>query len=419
MVGRTGRRVWGPLGTLVLAVLVVATALGGIGVAQSSPSVVISDVQVDAGGSADVTLALTEAPEGVAGFDLTVTLVDGSVATIAGVQVHESYGMQNVSIYDGGSKAYASGVDIDRVHEAGDQDVPLVTVTVEGLEDGETPLDVLEINLDDDNGNDVAPTIDYGVVTVGNGSTQDSTTNESTATTATESSSGGGGGQTGSDGPSYSTNLYDTDAGATVWFTDITQAPELSANVSGASGQGVAVEGLTVDLKFSNSRFRAEVTDPTASPQGAPALEGATTYFRVDTYNLDWDSVNQVRLTVELNESAIPEGGVQLYHYADGEWHGLNTTRTGDGQFTATAQSFSPFAVGSADSTTTETTEATATPTDGTDGTATENSTADGDTTTEQSATPPSEQSGASLVVVVLASLLALLAGGLVVSRRE
>lgn len=375
----------------MFALLVVTAGLAGIGATQSSPSVVVQDVQVDPGETADVTLALSEAPNGVAGFDLTVAVVEDSTATITGVQVDQSYGMSNKSIASDGASAYASGVDTDRVHEAGATDVPLLTVTVEGLQDGETPLDVMNVNIDNDDGNDVNADVEPGTVTVGDGVPETATptgtaTNGSTNTTATETAAdggggGSGGGQSGSSGASGDTRVYDTDAGATVWFTDVSGAPTLSTTVSGASDAGVAVEGVSVNLKFSNDRFRAEVSDPTSEvPDSAPAVESATRYFSVDTYGLDWDNVEQVSLTVSVEESALPDGEVQLYHYADGEWRGLNTTAQGDGTFMATAESFSPFAVGSASEDTETATDsgstATATATDDGDAAANETPTA-------------------------------------------
>lgn len=330
---------------------------------------------------------------------------------IADVQVHGSYGITNTSISDGGSTAYASGVDTSRTHEAGTQDVPLVTVTVKGLEDGETPLDVLNLNIDDDAGNDVGATVDPGIVTVGDGSSEASnatptpTTPTNTIATTTAANSNGGG-QSGPDGPAGDTKVYDTDAGATVWFTDIVMSPKLSANVSGATGAGVAVSGLTVNLQLNNGRFRAEVSDPTASLPNTPGLDGATAYFTVETYSLEWANVDQVQLTASVKESAIPKGGVQLYHFADGEWKPLQTNQTATGEYTATASSFSAFAIGPAQDTATATPETTttagsATPTD-------ESSTSQ--TTAVTGETTESDSPGFSASLALVAFLMTALA---------
>lgn len=151
---------------LTLAVTFVGGAVGATG-----PTVTASDAETDVGATTNVTLVLSEAPEGVSGFGLNVSVADRSVAEIADIRLAGSFasvGDNDPQVYDGGTAAYASASDFERNYEAGATDVPLVTVELAGVGEGRTALNVARTDIDNDNGDNIDPTVRNVTVTVGN-----------------------------------------------------------------------------------------------------------------------------------------------------------------------------------------------------------------------------------------------------------
>ena len=226
---------------------------------------------------------------------------------------------------------------------------------------------------------------------------------------------GGGGGQP--SGDEVSVDPVDTSEGATITVSDAGNGDTFSADVPGTSGAGITVSELGFEMTFATDGFRVEATEPTDSPQGADALDGAEAvgYFRLDAVQFDQSNLDTASVSVELSESALPEGAdpadVTLYRYHDGEWQALETTAVGDGVFEAETPGFSAFAVG-VDSGGEPTPTATATPEPDTE-TATAAATATASPTEDEPTTTDSPGFGA------LTALAALFAVAVVARRRR
>ncbi|WP_435102123.1 hypothetical protein [Halarchaeum sp. P4] len=382
---------------VVLALLsapLAGAAVGGVAGASDAPTLTVADAETSVDSSTTVTLRLSNAPNGVAGFDLRVALTNASVATITGVSYGGNYPVTNSTVTDDGARAYASGIDLNKVYEDGASDVPLVTVTVRGAAAGTTQLEVTGANVDNDDGNDVNPTLTAGTIRVTGDSGGSSGGNTGTGGAGTGGGVGGGsiGGTGGSGGatepvePSSTVTVTDTTSGATAHVRNVTGAPDVTANFSAAAvANGTGVKAVDFDLSQAPGDFTVNASEPSPTPADAPPLAGATTYFAVSTSGLNESVVASASLTVTVAPNATPAGGVQLYHYANGSWHALSTMQTGEHEYTAQTDGFSPFAVGppanESDQTTQTTTQDTTTTTQS-DGTTSANTTADSTTTT-------------------------------------
>jgi len=165
----------GRLRAAVVALALVGLVAGGAAAgAQTTPTVEPGDATVAAGETATVEVSLSAAPDGLAGFNLTVEATDGN-ATVVGANVDDEFGITTARAEDG--RATLEGVDLDENVQAGATDVRLGTVTVRGESAGETDLSASVRRMDDDDGEAVAPetgpaalTVTAGAGNVSNGS---------------------------------------------------------------------------------------------------------------------------------------------------------------------------------------------------------------------------------------------------------
>jgi hypothetical protein len=186
------------LATALLTVLVGCAAVGagfggavGVAAAQDDPVVTVESTSVGVGANATVNLTLSNAPEGIAGYNITLTVVDPEVATITGVSAPGRFQLSPTGILRDGTVANVEAVDLSGSVEAGATDVPLGTVRLRGETDGATTLRVDVLAMDADGGGDVAPTTRNGTVTVGEGSETPTVTSTPTPAPTTTTSSGG------------------------------------------------------------------------------------------------------------------------------------------------------------------------------------------------------------------------------------
>lgn len=114
---------------------------------------------------------MTSAPNGLAGFNVTYQLANPEVAAITDVQFSGEYGITIQDIGENNNSVTVRAVDLQQNYEPGATDVPLATLQVEGEQTGESQIVVESTNLDDDDGNDINPATDPGVIAVGDAQT--------------------------------------------------------------------------------------------------------------------------------------------------------------------------------------------------------------------------------------------------------
>ncbi|ELY75148.1 hypothetical protein [Natrinema pallidum] len=185
-VDRRGR----PWRRTIVAVAVVALAVGvavgpGIAVATAgsgSPlvtgvtttagadsSLVVADATVEPGETATHRLALTDAPNGLAGFELTLELSTDD-ATISNASYPEVYGKTSDPIVsDDGQSVTVEAADLTDEVTPGATDVTLATVAVTGPDTGSTTLEITDLQVDADGGSRIEPALEAGTLTVDDG----------------------------------------------------------------------------------------------------------------------------------------------------------------------------------------------------------------------------------------------------------
>lgn len=180
--------------TVAVAVALAATAAGTavVGAQSDGPVLAVGDATVDPGETAQVAVTLDEAPKGVSGFAVNVSVADPSVATLTNVSLGEGFESPGgtTGITDDGSTVYMEAADLGQNVESGATDVTLATLTVRGEADGETALEASVTGVDNDNGNATEPVVENGNLTVGDEQTQ--TPTETTEPSTTTDGSGPG-----------------------------------------------------------------------------------------------------------------------------------------------------------------------------------------------------------------------------------
>ena len=144
------------------------------------------------GSSATITLTLDSAPDGLAGYRMTITLSNPAVARITGVS-YPSWAVISNTTGVPGSAVRISGVDLGKSIEQGAASVPLATITLQGMGAGTCRIITSDSRFD----------ADGGAITLANSTEATMTVSASTSggTTSGGSSggaSGGGGGSSGS-----------------------------------------------------------------------------------------------------------------------------------------------------------------------------------------------------------------------------
>jgi hypothetical protein len=225
---------------------------------------------LDQGSSGTISLHLSEAPEGLAGYDLVVTLSNPGTARITAVSYPSWAGLSNSSGVPG-EQVFMSGVDINRQVEAGATSILLGTITIEGGQTGTSTLTVSDIHMDADGGSGIVPLVDNGKVVVGSGGTPvtwttvETTVPATTIATPTETSATGslssGGSESGSaGGESVVTSSAETTSSGTGVSTTVSLTPLET------------LAGTPVETPSAEPSQASVVPETTAAPVSMPKL---------------------------------------------------------------------------------------------------------------------------------------------------
>lgn len=150
----------------------VAGRTGSGAQTSEKPTVTVTPAEaaIDSGETTTVDIGLTEAPDGLSGFDLEVT-VDTDVATVVDAGLGETFAdalIQDVETADG-TASLAAAKTIDD----GATDLDIGSVTLEGVAAGETSAEVEIVRLEDSDDRDVGATVESATVIVGDGEPAD------------------------------------------------------------------------------------------------------------------------------------------------------------------------------------------------------------------------------------------------------
>jgi hypothetical protein len=153
----------------IIALLLISLFLP---VAGAAGTIQVQNVQVDKiGNTATVNLILDTSPAGVAGYDITVSLSNPSVATITRVSL-PSWALLNESTTFPASSVRLRTLDLYEQVDPGATNVPFGTITLKGKAVGSTDVVVTIKNITSDDGNSFTPAVQSGKFTAGSGSSQ-------------------------------------------------------------------------------------------------------------------------------------------------------------------------------------------------------------------------------------------------------
>ncbi len=127
-------------------------------------SLFVMDGEVSIGNSISVPIVLSQAPAGLAGYDVRLNLEDPSIARLARIDFPD-FGLVS-EVEASGERVRIVAADLFQVVEIGDADSTLATVTVEGAQKGATLIQLSIIQMDDDSGDPMTPQVYSGTVTV-------------------------------------------------------------------------------------------------------------------------------------------------------------------------------------------------------------------------------------------------------------
>lgn len=145
---------------------------------SDEPTLTTTTASVDPGETTTVTLLLTSAPDGLAGYELVVSL-SGDAATITDATYPEGFGLTtDPQITADGSAVTLEAADTASAIEPGARNATLVTLTVRGESAGEVAVEIDTRQLDADGGGELSPATVPGTVTIGDPATETPTASD-------------------------------------------------------------------------------------------------------------------------------------------------------------------------------------------------------------------------------------------------
>ncbi|QLK25917.1 hypothetical protein HYG81_17860 [Natrinema zhouii] len=137
--------------------------------AAAESTLVVTDATVEPGTTTTHRIALTDAPDGLAGFEVTLEL-SGDATRVSNASYPDAYGLTTEPITSAdGRSVTVEAADLTDEVTPGATDVTLATVEVNATETatGSTTLRVTESQVDADDGSRIEPALESGTLTVG------------------------------------------------------------------------------------------------------------------------------------------------------------------------------------------------------------------------------------------------------------
>ena len=151
-------------GTIVVVGIVVGIfiAVSITTSASSYPVLEVSDGQVYAiGETATINITLSEVPNGLSGYNLSISLSNASVAEIISVSFPNWATLYSNSSLPADS-VWIKAVDLNDKIKRGEKNITLAILTVRGDDYGDTEIITIVTKMDDDDGNPIDPSVKHG-----------------------------------------------------------------------------------------------------------------------------------------------------------------------------------------------------------------------------------------------------------------
>ena len=163
--------------TLVFSIVALIGLLVTWNIAEAAtPTLTAQSGNIAVGELVSIPIILSEAPDGVSGFDIIVSLSNASVGTIIDADI-SSMGLAQVTRISS-SKVQLKAVDLGGAVDGGASNIVLATLSLQGTKRGATDIQISVNILDDDSGYSIMADIVNGTLNV-------------------KKASGGGGGKSG------------------------------------------------------------------------------------------------------------------------------------------------------------------------------------------------------------------------------
>lgn len=127
-------------------------------------SVVPNRSTVAPGETVTVSVSLSEAPEGIAGFNITAGVDNSNVVQIRQANASDAFGLEDTTRT--GDSVSVKGVDIGEEVGPGSSDVTVAIVTLEAQQEGTAQLTIRSNQLDADDGSRISVTDQTAEITV-------------------------------------------------------------------------------------------------------------------------------------------------------------------------------------------------------------------------------------------------------------
>jgi len=148
----------------ILTLMLVALSLFFSSAAASIVS--IENGQVNSvGETASMNLTLDSVPAGLAGYNISVSIADPSIATITGMTFPQWAILNKTRTFPSSLATFAAVDLMDQIQPQATQ-VPLGNLTFQGLKKGSTAVQIIVNRMDDDSGNPVSPSVRSGTFVV-------------------------------------------------------------------------------------------------------------------------------------------------------------------------------------------------------------------------------------------------------------
>jgi len=153
--------------TGVLALVFFFSIFGLYGCGQGLPTLEIEEKAACVGDLVKINVSLSEAPNGVSGYNITWTLSNASVAEIESIELPDwgdNFLSKNSTLP--AASVYARAIDIGMQIEENATDIPIITLGLRAKAHGHTTIYVSRLRMDDDDDRRIHPIIENGTLEV-------------------------------------------------------------------------------------------------------------------------------------------------------------------------------------------------------------------------------------------------------------
>lgn len=109
----------------------------------------------------NINLTLSEAPKGLSGYNITISLSNGNVAEIVSVEFPK-WAVLNENSSIPADSVWIKAVDLKDQVKSGFKDIILATIAIKGEKQGETEIVAHVEKIDDDYGDPIVPSVKNG-----------------------------------------------------------------------------------------------------------------------------------------------------------------------------------------------------------------------------------------------------------------